>query len=63
MTDRGVLKGAVYKVITPYAAGHSKSKYQNLGNKYRPYLICGSEIRTERWARQYSTRSAVHPLL
>lgn len=52
MTDHGVvLKRAVYKVKTPYAAGYSKRKYQNLGNEHRPCLIYGSEIRTERWAR------------
>jgi hypothetical protein len=56
MTDQGVvLKRAVYKVVTPYAAGNSKSKYQNLGNKHRPRLIYGSEIRTERWALLYCT--------
>lgn len=52
MTDQGVvLKRAVYKVITPYAARYSKSKYQHLGNKIQPYMKYGSEIRTEWWAR------------
>jgi hypothetical protein len=52
MTDQGlVLKRAIYQAITAHAAGYSRSKYQNLGNKNRPYLTYGSAIRTERWAR------------